>query len=359
MTRYLQTTAYGVRAISHPIPSPLPNLVLPALYMHSYIKIRFSSGEIILRLPHPGLPAAGTPIRNIAHPTLPLTLGHLRRLRACLQLSNNKSISFSIIYHRLLVSANSPLVPRDRSLFLTINSNIHSLTLTTSTNPTLRQHQFHLFLNPYKRETYLLYTCDGGHHTTSAISTQHLAITTNLPSSLRLSKRPKPHHMMLTTSHTPDIGTVLTFPADSVQHQITILTLATHMILSIPEIYAPHMVWKIIRQPHPHLNTLHLIFATLALKRYHPIWFTEEATPPNTTPGASSATIHSLASVVPASRTQPTPPPAPSPTRTGTTTQLLLLSLLSPNPSKRHPLPTGTVITHPLRPRSSKRYTHT
>ena len=122
---------------------------------------------------------------------------------------------------------------------------------------------------------------------------------------------------------------------------MNILTLTTHMLLSIPVIYAPHMVCKIIRQPHTHLTTLHLIIATLALKQYHPIWFTEEATPPNAPPDASSATLHSLSSVAPASRTHPTPPPVPSLTRTGTAAQLLLPSLLSPNPSKKRPLPTG------------------
>ena len=289
---------------------------------------------------------------HIAHPIMPLNLGHLSNLRAWLNPSTNRPISHRIIYHHLLINANSPLVPRDRSLSLTIDRNIYSLTPTVDTTPTLRPHQLHLFLNPYKQES-------GGKHTNSAVSTQHLTITTSLPSSLIPSKRPKRHHIMHTTPHTPNVGTVLTFPADSVQHQMTILALATQMLLSIPVIHTPYMVWKIIRQPHTHLHTLHLILATIALKRYHPIWFTEEATPPNTTPGASSATIHSLASVVPASRTQPTPPPAPSPTRTGTTTQLLLLSLLSPNPSKKRPLPIGTVATHPLRPRSSKRYIHT
>ena len=71
---------------------------------------------------------------------------------------------------------------------------------------------------------------------------------------------------MRTTSHAPEIGTVLTFPADSVQYQMTILILATHMLLSIPVIYAPHMEWKIIRLPHTQLTTLHLILATHALK---------------------------------------------------------------------------------------------
>ena len=268
MAQSLQTTAYVVRTISPPILLHSPTL--PCLYC------------------------------------------------ICLHPSNNRLISHRIIYHHFLISTNSSLVSWDRSLFLTIDSNIHYVTPTTSTNPTLHRHQIHLFPKPYKRELYLLYTCDGGQHTTSAVVTQHLTIITSLPSSIIPSKRPKRHHMMRTTSHTLDIGTVLAFPVDSVQHKMTILTLATHMLFSIPVIYAPHMVWKIIRQLHTHLHILHLILATLALKRYHPIWFTEDGTPPNVTPSASSATLHNLASVTPVSRTQPIPTPVPSSTQTGT-----------------------------------------
>ena len=146
-------------------------------------------------------------------------------------------------------------MPRDRSISLTINNNIHSLTPSTPNNPTLRPHHLHLFLNPYQRMPYLLYTYDGGQHTTSTVTTRRFTLTTSLPSSLIPSKRPKRHHMMRTTSHTPDLGTVHIFPADSVHHQMTILTLATQMLLTIPMIHAPHMVWKIIRQPHTHLRT--------------------------------------------------------------------------------------------------------
>ena len=39
---------------------------------------------------------------------------------------------------------------------------------------------------------------------------------------------------MRTTSHTPRLGETITIPVDSVQHQMTILTLVTHMLLSVP-----------------------------------------------------------------------------------------------------------------------------
>ena len=163
---------------------------------------------------------------------------------------------------------------------------------------------------------------------------------------------------MRTTSHAPEIGTVLTFPAESVQHQMTILTLATHLLLSIQVIYAPHMAWKIIRQPHTHLRTLHLILATIALKRYHPIWFTNEAITPAATPSASETTVHSQALVATASRTQPTSPHAPSATQPKPEAQILFPSLLSPTPSTKRRITPGTVKPSSLRPRSAKRRKH-
>ena len=188
MGRSLLTTVYVVRAISPPIPPLLPDLALSALSMHSYIKIRFSSGEIILRLPpanplqahrsvhhpshvtsamstHPRLPPAmTTPLPrhvsqplidltltvhiitvievvflvdkpthttvhvHIAHAAMPLNIRHQENLRAWINPSNNTPISHRIIYHHLLISASSPLVPRDRSLSLPIDISIHSLT---------------------------------------------------------------------------------------------------------------------------------------------------------------------------------------------------------------------------------------
>ena len=79
---------------------------------------------------------------------------------------------------------------------------------------------------------------------------------------------------MRTTSYTRDFGETITFPAESVQHQMTILILVVHILLSIPILKTPSMSWTIVRQATTHQQTLYLILATLVLKRYHPIWFT-------------------------------------------------------------------------------------
>ena len=80
--------------------------------------------------------------------------------------------------------------------------------------------------------------------------------------------------MMRTTAHTHTLGETISFPAKSVQHQMTILTLVTHMLLSAPNLDTTKLSLKAVRQPTTHQQTLGIIMATLALKRYHPIWFT-------------------------------------------------------------------------------------
>ena len=50
----------------------------------------------------------------LTHPTIPLNLGHLQRLHTYLNPSNTQTISHSIIYHHLLISAKLTLVPKDR-----------------------------------------------------------------------------------------------------------------------------------------------------------------------------------------------------------------------------------------------------
>ena len=80
--------------------------------------------------------------------------------------------------------------------------------------------------------------------------------------------------MMRTTSHTPLLGETITFLANSVQHQMTIMTLVTHMLLSTPTLNTRLVSWGPVRHPTAHHQTLGIILATLALKRYHLICFT-------------------------------------------------------------------------------------
>ena len=148
------------------------------------------------------------------------------------------------------------------------------MTPTDTHNSSTRLHYIHLFLDPPTSSPYILYTFDGQPTANPPLSAQRLTITTSLPSPIRSNKRPRRHHMMRTISHTPARGETISFPVKSVQHQMTILTLVTHMLLSAPNLDVPKLSWKAVRQPTTHHQTLGIIMATLALQRYHPIWFT-------------------------------------------------------------------------------------
>ena len=133
---------------------------------------------------------------------------------------------------------------------------------------------------------------------------------------------------MRTTTHTPDLGTTFTFPVESTQHQLSILTLVTHMFLSLPILNTPLLSWNIIRYTSTHRQTMHLILATITLKRYHHIWFTSNPTPNSAIP---------IDWVLPLIITKPAaivPPihllfrPIPSSQYTRNTSQMILSQLL-------------------------------
>ena len=87
--------------------------------------------------------------------------------------------------------------------------------------------------------------------------------------------------MLRTTAHIPALVTTLTFPVDSIQHQQSILTLTTHLILTVP-IITRRQSWNIIREKESHRYTIQLILATITLKQYHLVWYTVMNEPPNT-----------------------------------------------------------------------------
>ena len=58
----------------------------------------------------------------------------------------------------------------------------------------------------------------------------------------------------------------ITIPTDSVQYQMTILTLVTHMLLSVSLLRLTLLSWRPVRQPTAHQQTLGIILVTLALK---------------------------------------------------------------------------------------------
>ena len=132
---------------------------------------------------------------------------------------------------------------------------------------------------------------------------------------------------MNTTSHTSDMGCTIHFPVDSIQHQMTILTLVTDILLSIPVIYMPHLSWNIVRQPNTHQQTIHIILATIALKRYHTIWFTPSPLPSPVPP---------IAQVIPYHESSSQPRLSP------------ISSISQHSPSNHHHLSTSPLLLPPL-----------
>ena len=133
--------------------------------------------------------------------------------------------------------------------------------------------------------------------------------------------------MIRTTSHIPTLVETISFLTQSVQHQMTILTLVTHIILSAPNLDATKISLKAVRQPTTHQQTIGIIMTTLAIKRYHPIWFTSgppllstdpsaqspSATCPPSTPSRSQGIISTstapVAHATPRKRKHYSPPP--------------------------------------------------
>ena len=180
----------------------------------------------------------------------------------------------------------SALTPGDRTFKITLDDTIHTLT-PPRTDPVATPHHLHLYLNPHDRTPFLQHTC-----TTTEPTAYCLIVTTNLPSPRSGSSSTRRRPMMRTTSHAPDLITTLTFPADSVQHQQSILTLVTHMLLTIPVI-TPRQSWNIIRDKESHRHTLQLILATVTLKRHHLVWHTAVPALPvtHTTPRSPPTTL--------------------------------------------------------------------
>ena len=163
----------------------------------------------------------------IYHPVMSITMKHLHTLQHLIHKEQHQKLSNQTLYHHLRITASSPLIPRDRSLHVTIDNNTYALTFPCATTMDTR-YRLHLFLNPYNCMSYLRHT-----HEIDKRKTRHLEITTNISSTRSPSTRAQRRPIMHTTPHTPNLLTTLTFSAESLQHQLSILTLATHMILSV------------------------------------------------------------------------------------------------------------------------------
>ena len=75
-------------------------------------------------------------------------------------------------------------------------------------------------------------------------------------------------------SYDPDLETTLTFPAESIQHQLSIMTLTTHVFLSIPIIHQPQISWTTLWHSDTYELTLHITLVTAIINRYHNLWYT-------------------------------------------------------------------------------------
>ena len=162
---------------------------------------------------------------------------------------------------------------------------------------------------------------------------------------------------MLTTSHTSNLGRTITFTVESIQYQMTILTPATDMLISVPVINMSHMSQHLVRHPNIQHKTIHLVLATLALKRQHIIWFIFNVTP------SPPATLIDQVKPLNDSTSIACAPPAPSlsqPVLSSThqliTAQLLLPPLLNDGTSKRGPSTVQNHTQSSICPRPAKRY---
>ena len=173
---------------------------------------------------------------HVPHPTLPLLTKHLHTLQGMIRSRMDHTLSHTILFHHLHITAASPLIPRDRSLHLTLYNFTHTL-IPPGAALDNTPHRLHLFLNPYNRFPYLQHT-----HTLNDQTTHCIEITTSMPSPTHTRWRP----VNRTVTHTPNCITTFTFSADSPQHQLFIMTLTTHLLLSVP-ILLTRASWDIIQ----------------------------------------------------------------------------------------------------------------
>ena len=204
---------------------------------------------------------------HISHPAILIKMKSLHFLHGLIQSLEHHNLSTPTIYHHLRIMMLSPLIPYDRSLYITINNIIYALT-PMDTVTVVIPHRIYLFLNPHNHISYLQHT-----HEVDECTTRHLEITTTLPSTHYPSTWPRRRPMIRAIKHTPNLVTTLTRPADSLQYQLSIMTLATHLLISVPNITLRQSL-DIVREVESHQNTLKLTLTTIILKQYYKVWCT-------------------------------------------------------------------------------------
>ena len=88
---------------------------------------------------------------HIFHPTIPLTMNNLYSLH------DRKPLTILHMFRHLCITAASPLIPSDRTVYVTVYQITHPLTPTRAAQVDT-PHRLHLFLNPHNRHPYLLHT---------------------------------------------------------------------------------------------------------------------------------------------------------------------------------------------------------
>ena len=106
----------------------------------------------ILTAAHTTCPGAHV---HLSHPTIPITFNQMRNIHQSMHPVNTYYLSHCAIYHHLLLSTKSLLIPRDRYLSFTMYNTTHPLTPKRTNSQPTGQHYFYLFFNPYKRSPYL------------------------------------------------------------------------------------------------------------------------------------------------------------------------------------------------------------
>ena len=117
--------------------------------------------------------------------------------------------------------------------------------------------------------------CDTHTHThdVDERTTYRLELTTILPSTRSRINRTRRQPMKHTTAHALDLVMTHIFLVKPTRHQLSNITLATHLILYVP-IITPKQSRNTVQQVRSYQYTLQLILATITLKRYHKVWFT-------------------------------------------------------------------------------------
>ena len=157
-----------------------------------------------------------------------LKMTQLHSLNRLIQASLDQTLSHRGLFRHLRITAMSTLIPSNRTLKITLDNDIHILTSPRTRSVTI-SHHLRLYLNPHNRPTYLQHT-----YTRNEPPSYSLIVTTSLLSQRSRSSSVWRRPMLRTTVHAPDIVTNLTFPADSIQYQQSILTLTIHLLLTVP-----------------------------------------------------------------------------------------------------------------------------